>query len=120
MCGIAGVQPATGRMRPMQLPNGATVIRDDYNPNVVGVQAGLNFLAQVQRARRIVVIGDMLDLGLTMRPRARDLGRRVAQAADMAVFLGSEADTPLGARSRREWLPDPHMHSNAYRRRPRF
>ena len=90
---LQSVQPVAGRMQPMILPNGAAIIRDEYNANVVSVQAGLDYLAGVQPARRIVVVGDILDSGLSTRPRARDLGRRVAQAADMAVFLGSEAPT---------------------------
>jgi len=90
---LKSVQPVAGRMQPMVLKNGATIIRDEFNANVVSVQAGLDFLAGVHAARRIVVVGDILDSGLSTRPRARDLGRRVAQAADMAVFLGSEAHT---------------------------
>ncbi len=89
---LKSVQPVAGRMQPMTLPSGAKIIRDDFNASLVSVQAGLDFLAGVQAARRIVVVGDILDSGLSVRPRARDLGRRVAQAADMAVFLGSEAD----------------------------
>ncbi len=87
-------------MQTMTLPNGATIIRDDFNATVVSVQAGLDFLARIQAARRVVVIGDVLDLGLSTRPRARELGRRVAQAADIAVFLGSEADMCCQERGR--------------------
>lgn len=90
---VKSVQPVAGRMQPMVLPNGATIIRDDFNASLVSVQAGLDFLAGVRAARRIVVMGDIFDSGLSMRPRARELGRRVAQAAHLAVFLGSEADT---------------------------
>ncbi len=90
---IQAVQPLLGRMYPMLLPNGICVIRDDFNASIVNIEAALQFLSRIEGQRRIVVIGDALDTGLTMRPRARDLGRRVAQAADVAVFLGSEADT---------------------------
>jgi UDP-N-acetylmuramoyl-tripeptide--D-alanyl-D-alanine ligase len=94
---LQSVQPVAGRMQPMILPNGAIVIRDDFNAQIASVQAGLDFLASVQTARRIVVVGDVLDSGLSVRPRARELGRRVAQAADVGVFLGSEA--PAAAKS---------------------
>jgi len=87
---IKTVQPVPGRMSPMYLPNGACVIRDDFNATLPSLIAGLEFLAKAQASRRIVVAGDVLDTGLTVRPRARDLGRRVAKAADMAVFLGRE------------------------------
>ncbi len=85
---IGNVQPVPGRMSPMFLPNGACVIRDDFNATLPTVIAGLDFLAQARVSRRIVVVGDILDAGLTVRPRFRHLGLRVAGAADMAVFLG--------------------------------
>ncbi len=87
---LKNMQPVLGRMYPMQLANGAWIIRDEFNANLPSLMAGLDFLAQAQAARRIVLVGDVLDTGLTVRPRARDLGRRVAQAADTAVFLGKE------------------------------
>ncbi len=87
---LKNVQPVLGRMSPMHLANGACIIRDEFNANLPSLMAGLDFLAQAQASRRIVVVGDVLDTGLTVRPRARDLGRRVAQAADMAVFLGKD------------------------------
>ena len=85
---IKTVQPVPGRMSPMYLPNGACIIRDDFNATLPTVQSGLNFLARAQVSRRIVIVGDILDAGLTVRPRFRDLGFRVAQAADVAIFLG--------------------------------
>ena len=88
---LKNVQPVPGRMYPMYLPNGACIIRDDFNANLPSLSAGLDFLARAQASRRIVLIGDILDTGLTVRPRARDLGQRVAKAADMAIFLGRDA-----------------------------
>jgi UDP-N-acetylmuramoyl-tripeptide--D-alanyl-D-alanine ligase len=85
---LKNVPPVLGRMSPMQLSNGACIIRDEFNANLPSLMAGLDFLARAQAERRIVVVGDVFDTGLSGRPRARDIGRRVAQAADMAVFLG--------------------------------
>ncbi|HEX5229084.1 MAG TPA: Mur ligase family protein [Bryobacteraceae bacterium] len=87
---IKDVQPVIGRMYPLALPNGACIIRDDFNANFPKLIAGLRFLAQARSSRRIVLVGDVLDTGLTVRPRARELGRLVGEAADMAVFLGEE------------------------------
>jgi UDP-N-acetylmuramoyl-tripeptide--D-alanyl-D-alanine ligase len=85
---VRDVQPVPGRMAPMFLPNGACVIRDEFNTTLPGLEVSLDFLAHAQVARRIVLIGDVLDTGLTVRPRFDDIGRRVGKAADMAVFLG--------------------------------
>ena len=87
---IKTVQPVPGRMDPVLLPSGAWVIRDDFNSTLPTLLAGLEFLAQAQALRRIVVMGDVLDSGLTVRPRARDLGQRVAKVADLVVFLNEE------------------------------
>jgi UDP-N-acetylmuramoyl-tripeptide--D-alanyl-D-alanine ligase len=87
---IKTVQPVPGRMNPVLLPNGAWVIRDDFNSTLPTLLAGLEFLAQAQASRRIIVMGDVLDSGLTVRPRARDLGQRAAKVADLAVFLSEE------------------------------
>ncbi len=94
---IKTVQPVPGRMVPLPLPNGAWAIRDDFNSTLPTLLAGLEFLAQAQVSRRIIVLGDVLDSGLTVRPRARDLGQRVAKVADLAVFLSEERR--LSARS---------------------
>ncbi len=87
---IKTVQPVAGRMDPVLLPNGAWVIRDDFNSTFPTLIAALEFLAQAQASRRIIVLGDVLDSGLTVRPRARQLGQRVAEAADLVVFLSEE------------------------------
>jgi UDP-N-acetylmuramoyl-tripeptide--D-alanyl-D-alanine ligase len=94
---IRNVQPVPGRMSPMLLPNGACIIRDDFNATFPAFLVALEFLAQAQASRRIVMMGDILDTGLTVRPRFREFGRLVAQAADMAVFLSR--DGRLAAKS---------------------
>src|SRR5579859_1952864 len=85
---IQKVEPVPGRMSPLLLPNGACIIRDDFNATFPTFLASLEFLAQAQASRRIVLMGDILDTGLTVRPRARDLAQRVAKVADVAVFVG--------------------------------
>jgi UDP-N-acetylmuramoyl-tripeptide--D-alanyl-D-alanine ligase len=85
---LAHVQPVAGRMQPMTLPCGAIVLRDDFNASMPTLVAGLNVMRTAEAARRIVIVGDILDSAFTVRPRFRDLGRRVAGAADLAIFIG--------------------------------
>lgn len=87
---IKNVEPVLGRMYPMHLANGACIIRDEFNANLPSLVAGLDFLGRARASRRIVLVGDVLDTGLTARPRARDLAARVAKVADLAVFLGRD------------------------------
>src|SRR5208282_5160280 len=58
---VRNVQPIPGRMCPMFLPNGACIIRDDFNATFPTVISSLDFLARAQVSRRIVILGDVLD-----------------------------------------------------------
>jgi UDP-N-acetylmuramoyl-tripeptide--D-alanyl-D-alanine ligase len=86
---FAHVEPVAGRMQPMTLPCGAVVLRDDFNASMPTLVAGLNAMRTAEAARRIVIVGDILDSTFTLRPRLRDLGRRVGSAADLAIFIGN-------------------------------
>ncbi len=82
------VQPVPGRMDPLELPNGATFVRDEWNSSMASLEAGLEMLGKARAARRILLLQDVLDSGLGTRPRFRELGRRAAAAADIVVFVG--------------------------------
>jgi len=89
---VASVEPAPGRLQPMLLPSGAVVLRDDYDGSFDAFAAGLQALAEACDARRVAVIADASDYGSTARRRrVRGLGREVAAAADVAVFVGEAA-----------------------------
>jgi UDP-N-acetylmuramoyl-tripeptide--D-alanyl-D-alanine ligase len=87
---LANLEPTLGRMQTMPLPNGATVIRDDYKASVESVETALDTLKTVPAQRRIVVLGALTE------PRGADdyraLGRVVGQIADRAIFVGSSKD----------------------------
>jgi UDP-N-acetylmuramoyl-tripeptide--D-alanyl-D-alanine ligase len=85
---LKDIHPVPGRMAPLYLANGACVICDEFNATFPALLSGLQFLGQAQAGRKIVILGDVLDTGLTVRPRFRDIGQRVAKVAGMAVFLG--------------------------------
>jgi len=91
------IQPVAGRMEPRVLENGVTVLCDDFNPTLPTLEAALDVLQDAEVQRRVVVIGDILDTGLTVRPRLREIGRRVARAADIAVFIGDQSRTSAKA-----------------------
>jgi UDP-N-acetylmuramoyl-tripeptide--D-alanyl-D-alanine ligase len=89
---LGKVQPGPGRMQPMRLPSGAMVLRDDFNGTLPTFEAALAFLRDAEASRRIVVAGDLLDTGLSVRARARLIGRMTAAAADMVVIVGDRSD----------------------------
>lgn len=98
--GLAATRPPSMRMSAEALPAGVTLINDAYNANPGSVGAALATLGGLD-ARRIVVVGDMLELG----PRAAELHRQVGvQAAAIAPALlcaygGFASDVADGARA---------------------
>ncbi len=75
----------------MLLPNGAIVLRDDFNASLPTLESALRVMRNAEAGRRVVVAGELLDTGLSVRKRARLLGQLVAEATDMAVFVGDQS-----------------------------
>ena len=89
---IAAVEPFEGRMQPVLLPSGATVIRDEYDGSIDTFEAAVAVLADARAGRRVAVIADVSDFGSTMRrKRVAYLGARIAAVADLVVFVGPAA-----------------------------
>ncbi len=85
--GLEAARPAKGRC--VWRRAGALRILDDtYNANPTSVSAALVTLAAATEARRrVVVLGDMLELGEISEAAHRDMGRAVA-ASGAAEFVG--------------------------------
>ncbi len=89
------IQPVPGRMQPMDLPNGVTVLRNEYNGVLPTFEAALEVMRDAEGCRRIVIVGDVLDSALSERARFRHLGVQVARAADMGIFIGRSSRTSV-------------------------
>ncbi len=98
--GLARLRGAQGRMQ-IHRADGLTLIDDSYNANPLSASAGISQLANMGgHRRRVMVVGDMLELGAVAHTSHRDLGRQVALAGiDMLVAVGRHAEAVLsGAR----------------------
>src|SRR5258705_8930016 len=85
---VASLAPPDKRGEVVQLDN-ITVINDCYNSNPKALEAMVDALAAMPASRRIVVAGEMLELG----PAGEDLHRRVGQ------YMGEkEIDLLVGVR----------------------
>ena len=83
---LAELTPTTGRMQPVPIAGGVTVLRDDFKSALETMHAALDVLAEVP-ARRIVLFGAVNEPPGPQRPIYRALGERLAQiAARAAVF----------------------------------
>ncbi len=99
--GLERVAPVGNRMRRITLPNGVTIVNDSYNANPASVAAGLQTLHDAAAARRIAVLGDMLELGAASAELHREVGRLAAELGiDALYLLGDYAtETAAGART---------------------
>jgi UDP-N-acetylmuramyl pentapeptide synthase len=66
---------------------GITLIDDAYNSNPDSAAAAVNVLAGMKGARRVLVFGDMLELGEHAEKLHRELGARVATSG-IEVLIG--------------------------------
>ncbi len=82
--------------------NGIRVLDDSYNANADSVVAALQTLAALPCAgRRIVVLGDMAELGPHAAPAHDEIGRKSAESGvDGLVAVGKWAETTAAAASR--------------------
>lgn len=75
---LASLAPADKRGQVLQLGN-ITVVNDCYNSNPKALNAMVDALAAMKAARRIVVAGEMLELGPAGEEMHRDAGRHIGE-----------------------------------------
>jgi len=83
--GLESVHAAPGRMWQYKLENGACVIDDTYNANPFSLQAAVNTLAALS-GKKILVLGDMKELGVNETQWHYDVGQQIRQAGIQYLF----------------------------------
>lgn len=82
-------EPAQGRMRIIEGVNDSTIIDDSYNASPAATAEALNALKNIKTsARKIAVLGDMLELGEHSYDEHIKIGKLTAETADMLITIG--------------------------------
>ena len=100
----------------LELPGGVVLINDCYNANPMSMEAAIDDLAETAPARRVAVLGDMLELGDGAREFHRRAGEHAAErgvellvtvgplAAEIGAGFGADAVAVPDARAAAEIL----------------
>ena len=97
-----------GRGQRWSLPEGVTLIDDCYNANPMSVRAALEDLAATaerdRHARRVAVLGDMLELGPAEDELHAQIGAEArASGVDLLVTVGPRAQAISGPFAGQTW-----------------
>jgi|GEM_PF-4685475 len=83
--------PPEGSVRVMKAVKESLVIADAYDAHLLSAMAGMELLASYPAKRRIVVLGDLIDLGSRSMEAHERLGELVREHADALLTVGTRA-----------------------------
>ena len=89
---IAETEPMVARLKPVLLPSGAVLLRDDYNSSIDTLRLALGVVRDAACRRRVLMLSDYADLQQSFRGRFRLLPSLVAGAVDDVVLVGEHAE----------------------------
>ena len=96
---LAGYAPPPGRgtAERLSLPCGGqiTLIDDSYNANPASVRAALSALIRRSKGRRLIALGEMLEIGETSDAEHAALAEPVLETGAAAIFLAGDKMTHL-------------------------
>ena len=85
------VRPLPGRTRLLPGVNGSHILDDSYSASPASTLAALETMGRLPAKRRLVVLGDMTQLGSYAEQGHRLVGRRCAEVADRLLTKGDLA-----------------------------
>jgi len=84
-------QAPAGRLNLIDGIKNTVIIEDSYNSAPQSALAALEVLEKINARRKIAALGDMLELGEAAEEGHREVGRKVAEVADMLFVVGEKA-----------------------------
>jgi UDP-N-acetylmuramoyl-tripeptide--D-alanyl-D-alanine ligase len=89
--GMASFFPGKGRGRCLQLQQGITILDEAYNANPYSMRSAISALLNIPFSRKILVLGDMLELGAKAEELHKELGAYLAdfpQEIEAIIYVG--------------------------------
>jgi len=111
---IAAIEPGPGRGRVHELGDGIVLVDDSYNSSPAALASILEMLrVEPGAARRVAVLGDMLEMGSDSHAYHVEAGRRAAAAGvELLVGVGAAVRATLEA-ARRGGVPESYLAKDA-------
>lgn len=110
---LSSVAPPDKRGQVLNL-SGATIINDSYNSNPRALEAMIDTLASMKAERRILVVGEMLELGPTAEALHRECGKHAAERKiDMVIgvrgMARAVAEAACGSGTQAQFVETPEQ-----------
>ena len=93
---LESIEPSEHRLQVVQGPNGSIILDDTYNSSPAALDGAIDTLLQVPARRRILVLGEMRELGKYSGELHRRVAQRIYKEKLDFVFLG-QGDTEIVA-----------------------
>ncbi len=89
---LATAERPRGRLRLLRGMRGTILLDDTYNSSPTACKLALETLHDFEaKGRRVVIMGDMLELGEASESAHRDIGEEASKVADFIILVGSRA-----------------------------
>lgn len=86
--GILTLEAFPARLSSLKLPNGADLLRDEYNGSFATLEQGLEIINQARCARKIIAIGNVRDAPQFGDQYPEEVARRCTAVCDLMLFWG--------------------------------
>ncbi len=77
-----------GRLALIEGINESIIVDDTYNSSPVAAESAIDVMKNIKAKRKIIVLGDMLELGGMTEEAHKSIGKYLAPVADMLVTIG--------------------------------
>ena len=88
---LSNYRPLPGRMNLVKGINNSLIIDDTFNSNPCSAASALETLKKLDATRKMVVLGDMLELGEYCESGHREIGKLVPESSDLLFAYGNRS-----------------------------